>query len=153
MKEKKSNAQGGIMRFGIIEREPEMLFDSFRNNLEKLVRDNYNQGFRPCCEIRENEKEYKLKFMLPGMSKEDINVELADNVLTVKAEFKKEESPEDEVMHISEFTYGNYEKSIRFEQEIDDEKSTSEYKNGILHITLAKKQENKKDTVKKISVK
>ena len=56
-------------------------------------------------------------------------------------------------MHVSEFTYGNYEKSIRFEQEIDDEKSTSEYKNGILHITLAKKQENKKDTVKKISIK
>ena len=131
------------MRFGIIEREPEMLFDSFRNNLERLVRDNYAQGFRPCCEIKENEKEYKVKFMLPGMSKEDINVELADNVLTVKAEFKKEESPEDEVLHISEFTYGNYEKSIRFEQEIDDEKSTSEYKDGILHITLAKKQENK----------
>jgi len=141
------------MRFGIIEREPEMLFDSFRNNLERLVRDNYAQGFRPCCEIKENEKEYKVKFMLPGMSKEDINVELSDNVLTVKAEFKKEESPEDEVLHVSEFTYGNYEKSIRFEQEIDDEKSTSEYKNGILHITLAKKQETKKDTVKKISVK
>lgn len=141
------------MRFGIIEREPEMLFDSFRNNLERLVRDNSSQGFRPCCEIRENEKEYKLKFMLPGMNKEDINIELAENVLTVKAEFKKEEMQEEEVLHISEFTYGNYEKSIRFEQEIDDEKSTSEYKNGILHITLAKKRENKKDIVKKISIK
>ncbi len=141
------------MRFGIIEREPEMLFDSFRNNLERLVRENYTQGFRPCCEIRENEKEYKIKFILPGMNKEDINIELAENVLTVKAEFKKEEMPEEEIMHISEFTYGNYEKSIRFEQEIDDENSTSEYKDGILHITLLKKQENKKETVKKISIK
>lgn len=141
------------MRFGIIEREPELLFDSFRNNLERLVRDNYAQGFRPCCEIRENENEYKLKFMLPGMNKEDINIELADDVLTVRAEFKKEEMPEDEVLHMSEFTYGNYEKSIRFENEIDDEKSTSEYKDGILHITLAKRHENKKDTVKKISIK
>lgn len=141
------------MRFGIIEREPEMLFDSFRNNLERLVRDNCNQGFRPCCEIRENEKEYRLKFMLPGMNKEDINIELAENVLTVKAEFKKEELPENEILHISEFTYGNYEKSIRFEQEIDDEKSTSEFKDGILYITLTKKQENKKDSVKRISIK
>lgn len=91
--------------------------------------------------------------MLPGMNKEDINIELAENVLTVKAEFKKEELPENEILHISEFTYGNYEKSIRFEQEIDDEKSTSEFKDGILYITLTKKQENKKDAVKRISIK
>jgi HSP20 family protein len=140
------------MRFSIIEREPEMLFDTVRNDLEKLVNGRCTNEYRPCCEIRENDKEYKINLMLPGMNKEDIDIELEDNVLTVKAEVKQHELSENEKILMSEFSYGEYSKSVRFEKEIDIENSRSEYNNGILTITLAKMQETEKNTIKKISI-
>ena len=143
------------MRFSIMEREPEYLFDVVRRDLERLANRSYSQQgkFRPCCEIKENDKEYSLKVQLPGLEKEDIDIELSDNVLTVRAEIKQEEMKDDEKMHMSEIAYGEYEKSVQFPEEIDADKCTSEYKNGILTVTLVKKEEEKKDTVQKISVK
>ena len=143
------------MRFSIMEREPEYLFDVVRKDLERLVNRNYSQQgkYRPCCEIRENEKEYKVKMQLPGINKEDIDIELADNILTVRAEIKQEEAKEEEKVHMSEFAYGEFEKSIQFADEIDTNNCTSEYTNGILTVCLAKKAEEKRNTVQKISIK
>ena len=143
------------MRFSIMEREPEYLFDAVRRDLERLANKSYssNGKFRPCCEIIENEKEYKIRMQIPGLNKEDIDIELDDGMLTVRAELKQEEMKEEETMHMTEFSYGEYEKSIQFPEEIDTEHCSSEYKNGILTIMLAKKHEEKKNTVQKISVK
>ena len=77
------------MRFSIIDREP--FFDTVRENLEKLVKDSSwtdNGMYQPLTEIRENNNEYNVKLQLPGMNKEDIEVELNDNTLTVRAEKK-----------------------------------------------------------------
>lgn len=143
------------MRFSIMEREPEYLFDVVRKDLERLANRSYSQQgkFRPCCEIKENEKEYNVKVQLPGIEKEDIDIELSDNILTVRAEIKQEELKDEEKMHMSEIAYGEYEKSVQFPEEIDASKCTSEYKNGILTITLAKRAEEKKNSVQKISIK
>ncbi|MBQ2644471.1 Hsp20/alpha crystallin family protein [bacterium] len=143
------------MRFSIMDREPEYLFDVVRKDLERLVNRNYNQNgkYRPYCEIKENEKEYNIRVQLPGINKEDIDIELSENILTVRAEIKQEEMKEEERMHVSEFAYGEYEKSVQFPEEIDAENCSSKYENGILTITLAKKKEEKKNTVQKISVK
>ena len=142
------------MRFSIMEREPEYLFDTVRRDLERLTnRSSLHGKFRPCCEIRENEKEYNVKVQLPGLNKEDIDIELSDNILTIRAEMKQEEIKDEEKMHMSEIAYGEYEKSIQFPEEIDVEHCSSEYKNGILTIMLAKRNEEKKNTVQKISVK
>ncbi len=140
------------MRFSIINREP--VFEAVRENLERLVNDTEAESnmYQPLTEIRENDKEYNVKIQLPGLKKEDIDVELADNTLTVKAEYKREEKAENEKIHMSEFTYGTFVKSIEFGKETDAEKTRSEYKNGILSITLAKKAECPKDSVKKITI-
>lgn len=142
------------MRFSIMEREPEYFFDTVRRDLERLAGRNYsmNGKFRPCCEIKENENEYSVKMQLPGLNKEDIDIELSENVLTVRAEIKQEEMKEEEKLHMSEFSYGEYEKSVEFPAEIDAEHCSSEYTNGILTITLAKKNQEKKNTVQKISI-
>lgn len=147
--------KGGIMRFSIMEREPEYLFDAVRRDLERLANKGYsfNGKFRPSCEIKENDKEYTVRMQIPGLNKEDIDIELAENVLTVRAEVKQEELKDEETLHMSEFSYGEYEKSIQFPEEIDSEKCTSEYKDGILRITLAKRHEEKKNTVQKIAIK
>lgn len=148
------SSKGDIMRFSIIAREP--FFDTVRENLEKLVKDsswNDNGMYQPLTEIRENNNEYNVKLQLPGMNKEDIEVELNDNTLTVRAEKKFTEAKEDEKIHMSEFSYGQFVKSIEFAKDIDAEKSESEYKNGILNITLHKKEMREKEDTKKLTIK
>ena len=148
------SSKGDIMRFSIIDREP--FFDTVRENLEKLVKDSYwtdNGMYQPLTEIRENNNEYNVKLQLPGMNKEDIEVELNDNTLTVRAEKKFTEAKEDEKIHMSEFSYGQFVKSIEFAKDIDAEKSESEYKNGILNITLHKKEMREKEDTKKLTIK
>lgn len=141
------------MRFSIIDREP--FFDTVRDNLEKLVKDSSwdNNFYQPLTEIRENEKAYNINVQLPGMNKENIHVELSDNTLTIKAEKKLDKNEENEIIHMSEFSYGQFIKTIEFAKDIDAEKSESEYKDGILKITLLKKEENKKEDVKKLTIK
>ena len=96
------SSKGDIMRFSIIDREP--FFDTVSENLEKLVKDSSwtdNGMYQPLTEIRENNNEYNVKLQLPGMNKEDIEVELNDNTLTVRAEKKFTEAKEDEKIHMS----------------------------------------------------
>ena len=94
------------MRFSIMEREPEYLFDAVRRDLERLANKGYsfNGKFRPSCEIKENDKEYTVRMQIPGLNKEDIDIELAENVLTVIAEVKQVELKYEETLHMSEFS-------------------------------------------------
>ena len=141
------------MRFSIIDREP--FFETVRDNLEKMIKNNNceNGIYQPLTEIRETEKAYIVKIQLPDMKKENIQVELTDNNLSVKAERNFECKKEDESVLMSEFSYGQFVKTIEFVKDIDAEKSESEYKDGILKITLYKKEEILKNEVKKIAVK
>ena len=140
------------MRFNVIEREPDYCFTNMRNNLENLLNavmvgdatDSENRFFQPLSEVRENEKEYKVSVQLPGIKKDDINIELDKKSLTISAESKFEEMKENENMHYSQFSYGKFHKTIELAKPIDVEHSTCEYNDGILQVTL-KKQEGKKE--------
>lgn len=151
MKERKSEVLK--MRFNVIERDPEMMFSGVRNNLENLLNavmigdasDMENRMYQPLSEVRENENEYKVSVQLPGIKKEDINIELDKNTLTISAESKFEEVKDNENLHYSQFSYGKFHKTIELAKPIDVEHSNCEYNDGILQITL-KKQESKKET-------
>ena len=136
------------MRFSIIERNPESYTD-VRRNLETLwnaVMANETNELSPLSEIRENENEYIIKLQLPGVEKQDINIEIEDRILTVSAELKQEDLQENETMHYSNIRYGKIEKTLEFEKEIDNEDSRCEFNNGILKITLKKMMERKNTT-------
>ena len=86
------------MKFNVIEREPDYCFSGIRSNLENLlnavmvddVKDMGNRIYQPLSEVRENEKEYKVSIQLPGVKKEDINIELDNNTMIISAESKFE---------------------------------------------------------------
>src|SRR5574344_163986 len=146
------------MRFNIIDREPDYYFSNVRNNLEGLLNamvigdstDSENRMFQPLTEVRENDKEYKVSIQLTGIKKEDIDIELTKNSLTVSAESKFEEVKDNENIHSSQFCYGKFQKSMELAKEIDVENSKCEYKDGVLHLTL-KKTESRKE-IKKLKV-
>ena len=79
----------------------------------------------------------------------DIDIELDQGKLTIKA--KREHVNKDKKHHIQERYYGEYQRTISLPDNIDGEKVSAKYKNGVLDISIPKKE--KSETVKKISIK
>lgn len=101
--------------------------------------------------IRETEKEYVLELAAPGMNKEDFSVNLENNLLTVSGEKKEEKTAEGEKLIRKEFKAQSFKRSFTLDDKINEEGITAQYVNGVLTLTLPKKEEVKPAT-KNISI-
>ena len=119
------------------------LYPNYENDSDKLSMP---------VELTEKKDEYDIRAELPGVKKEDLDIDLNDNYLTIRAkkEFEKEEK--EKSYRRSEFKYGEFMNSIYIPQEVDIEKIDAELEHGILKIRIPK-LEKTKDPVKKIVVK
>jgi HSP20 family protein len=102
----------------------------------------------PTVNISENEDGYVLKAELPGVSKEDIDIDLKDNTLTLKGEKKAEKKEEKENYIRVESSYGKFERSFYLSDDIDISKADANFKDGVLRIALKKKEEAKPKQIK-----
>ena len=102
-------------------------------------------------EIKEKDNEYQVKAELPGVKKEDLDIDIDKNHVIINA--KKEEDTEENTKSYrkSEFRYGEFSRSVYFPMDIDVEKTNAKLEHGILKITApkleAEKAHNKKLTV------
>jgi len=87
---------------------------------------------------------------LPGMEQKDIDVQLKDNILTIKGERKTEKEEKDQEHRVYEISYGCFQRSIALSEEILAEEVKASYKNGVLNIEIPK---DKSKAPKQISVK
>lgn len=97
----------------------------------------------PVVDIRETEESYEIKADIPGVKKEDISIDIGDNTLTIKGErkFEAEESKEDYIR--VERSYGAFSRSFALPRNVDSKNIKAKYKDGILDLTLPKKEEAK----------
>jgi HSP20 family protein len=92
-------------------------------------------------DVAEQNGEYKVLAELPGVKKEDIKVQIEGDQVSITAESKAErEAKEGERVLHSERYYGKFSRSFRLGQDIDEAKVTARYENGILELTLPKKE-------------
>lgn len=153
------------MRFSIIKREPSYFFENIHEDLNRFLKDTFGdfeyldkttqgayRSFRPAVEIKEKNDKYKIKVELPNVLKEDIDVEMEENIISIKAESKFEKCIEEENVKMSEMRYGKFERVIPLEHSIICEEAKSEFKNGILHIELPKIHKDKRDDIKKLKI-
>jgi HSP20 family protein len=96
----------------------------------------------PDVDIAENENEYKFSFEIPGTAKDDVKIWLQDDILTVSGE-KKNSIPENSEPLVSERSYGKFERSFRLGRQVERNKVSAEFVDGILVITLPKTIEAK----------
>jgi len=101
------------------------------------------QGWYPKVDIVENESDFVLSAELPGMNREDIQVSLEDGVLTVSGERKFEEEKEGKNYLHRERTYGRFTRSFQMGKNVQADKISATYKEGLLHIVLPKAEEVK----------
>ncbi len=114
----------------------------FREFIEGPTRDR-ETIYLPALDIYEEEDKVVIEAEIPGVNKEDIKINVEDNVLTIKAEKKKEEKVKDKDIIYEEIAYGMYAREIELPHTVDTEKIEAVYENGVLKISLPKKEEVK----------
>lgn len=135
-----------------IRRDMERLFEEFfepspRRRWRWLSRAE-GETISPSIDVYDNKNEIVVKAELPGVEKENIDLTISENSLTIKAESKKDEEVKDENYYSREIHYGTYSRTITLPAEIDSSKAKATLKNGILEIVLPKKEEAKPKEIK-----
>lgn len=94
-------------------------------------------GWYPVMDVSETDTEYKVHLEAPGVEKDDIKAELNEGVLTISGEKKGATKDESKKRCIVERAYGKFTRKLRF-NDIDSEKISATFKNGVLEVTLSK---------------
>ncbi len=97
----------------------------------------------PLVDIYETNEDIVVKAEIPGMKKEDIEINITDNVLTIKGEKKQERKMQNEDYHRIECSYGTFQRSFSLPKAIKPDNVTASYKDGVLTITIPKAEEVK----------
>ena len=102
----------------------------------------------PPVDIYENGDNLVLKAELPGINPNEVEIRVEDNTLYLKGERKFEKEVKEENYHRVERSYGSFARSFSLPNTVDSEKVNAEYKDGVLTLTMPKKEEAKPKTIK-----
>ncbi|MBF0557851.1 MAG: Hsp20/alpha crystallin family protein [Nitrospirae bacterium] len=97
----------------------------------------------PNVEIYDRTNEIVLRAELPGVKKEDIDLSISKDSVTLKGQLKKDEDVKPEAYYLSEIGYGSFARSVGLPVEVDSEKAKASLKNGFLELVLPKREESK----------
>lgn len=102
----------------------------------------------PPMDITEEKDRIVVRTDIPGMKQEEIHVEVEDGALVIKGERKREQESREGQVHRVERSYGSFFRSFTLPTSVDEAKLTAAYKNGVLEVTLPKKEGAKSKPVK-----
>lgn len=151
--------------FTALRREVDRLFDDFArpgsvfksgfSNLDPFRGVGAQVGIKmPVVNVAETDKEFEITAELPGIEEKDVDVTLADGVLTVKGEKKEEKEDKDKNYYLAERSYGSFQRSFRLPDNADEEKISAAVAKGVLTVRIGKKaQSSPASKEKKIKIK
>ncbi|HLF17757.1 MAG TPA: Hsp20/alpha crystallin family protein [Candidatus Omnitrophota bacterium] len=129
-----------------IQREMNRLFDFSLHR--PLKAGNGGKLWAPAVDVVDEKDVIKVKADLPGLKKEEIEVTVDNDTLCIKGEKKQEKEIKEKDYIRSERYYGSFNRSFTLPASVDPQKVNASYKDGVLEITLPKKEEAKKKEVK-----
>lgn len=101
----------------------------------------------PAVNVVEGKENFRIDFSVPGFSKGDFNIKLDGNILTVSGEKKAEVKKEEENYTMREFTHNSFSRSFTLPETVNPEQIGAEYTDGILKLTLPKREEVKQKAI------
>lgn len=126
------------------------LMEDFDKNF--FFRSLENRNLVPSVNICETEEMFGLELAAPGLKKEDFNISLDNNVLTISAELKNESEEKSEKLIRREFNFSSFNRSFSLPKMIDLDKIKADYTNGILKVILPKREEAKVAVNRQIAI-
>jgi HSP20 family protein len=102
----------------------------------------------PSLDVSETKNDLLVKAELPGLDPKEIDISVANGILTIKGEKKQEKEEKEENYHLVERSYGSFVRSVQLPKDVQSDNISASFKNGILKITLPKSEEAKKKEIK-----
>ena len=137
----------------IIKYDPFREMRSLQDEVNRLFTSSFSRGnnesdlmrgaWSPQVDIFENKNEIVLEAELAGMKPEDVEISIENNVLTIHGERKFEKNDESDNFHRVERSYGSFTRSFTLPPTVQSENANAEFENGVLRLTLAKREEAK----------
>jgi HSP20 family protein len=129
------------------------LTDMVSNLFDNDLGDFFGKRFSdPAANIIESNEAFQLDIAAPGMKKEDFRIGLENNILNISAELEDVKREEGKNYTRKEFYYGSFSRAFTLPKTIDTDKIKADYENGILKITLPKKDEARVEIKKEIKI-
>lgn len=123
-----------------LHRDMDRMFEDFWRGMDRPFGQAVS-GFganMPAIDQSEDDKACYIAVELPGVDEKDVDVSLADNVLTISGERKSEKEEKEKNYYLKECSYGSFRRSITLPAEVDDKKIKATFDKGVLKITLPK---------------
>lgn len=145
----------------LVKWNPNAIFPTFTNLVNDLFNDtditrmmgNDLATTTPAVNIKENKDAFVVEVAVPGMKKENFHINIENDVLTISAEVKTEEEKKEEKFTRKEFSYSAFKRAFTLPKTVEAEKIAANYKEGILHITIPKREEAKAKLARTIEIK
>lgn len=107
----------------------------------------------PAVNITETTNEYQVSLAAPGMKKDDFKIDVDGNMLTISSEKEENREEKDKKFTRKEYSYSSFSRSFTLPDEVNKEKIEAKYEDGLLKLSLPRKEEAKKPAAKQIAVK
>jgi len=141
------------MIMNLVKYDPFRELRGLHDDMNRLFMTNFSRGFdqegftsgawSPSVDIFENKDSLVLEAELPGMNREDIELAIENNVITIGGSRHFEKKDEGDNYHRVERSYGSFTRSFTLPQTVTSEGVTAEFKNGVLRVSLPKREETK----------
>ena len=123
--------------FTSLQREIDRLFDDFTRGFPAPGTFG-KQGLVPSMDVTETDKQIQITAELPGLEEKDVQINVADNVLTIKGEKKAEKEEKDKNYHLIERSYGSFSRTLELPAGIKADQITASIAKGVLTVTVPK---------------
>lgn len=128
----------------LIKRNSNLILPSL---LDEIFKPDWNGGIQnfntsiPAVNIKESETDFKLELFAPGLKKEDFNIEIDQNTLSVSSEKQTETEENNEKYSRKEFSFSSFKRTFNLPESVNFDVIEANYENGILNIRLPKREE------------
>ena len=128
------------------------MMDEFFNGNMMDMNDRSLMATQPSVNIVENENDFVVEVAAPGLTKEDFNLTVEDEVLTISGEKKQEKEEKDGTFTRREFNYSSFSRSFHLPETCKSEEISASYNNGVLTLSIPKREEARKKPAKSIQI-
>jgi len=138
--------------------EMDRLFDNALRNFPSMIGSSWDWPeissveLTPNLDIKDSNDNYLINIEIPGVAKEDVDIRVNGNTLTISGEKKQEETKEKENYHCIERRYGSFERTLTLPQDADADDINARFKDGVLTVTIKRKEISAPKETKKVEV-
>lgn len=151
---KNGNNKTASLGFNMLPGFPSWIDEVINKNFGTEFMSNFNRGITlPAVNVLDTANDYLVEMAVPGLKKSDFDINIDNHVLSISAEVKSEyEDVENESFTRREFGYSSFKRTFTLPESVETDKISAKYEDGILKVTLPKREEAKKKPLKNIKV-